>query len=112
MPNKLRPRRVVETGDIFLAVTVILETEWVLRAGYGFQAAEIVAALRGLAGLPGVNVENPVHLATALDWVEGGMDFAEALHLARSGHCSAFISFDQKLAQRARPLTTIAVVSP
>ena len=27
-------RRVMEAGDVFIGVTVILETEWVLRAGY------------------------------------------------------------------------------
>jgi predicted nucleic-acid-binding protein len=62
-------RGLVEAGDIFLGVTVLLEAEWVLRAGYGFAAAQIVAALRGMAGLPGMNVEEPLQLATALDWL-------------------------------------------
>lgn len=105
-------RLVVEAGDIFLGVTVLLEAEWVLRAGYGFQPAQIVAALRGMAGLLGMTVEEPVQLATALDWLESGMDFADALHLARSRHCSAFVTFDQKLTKRAKALTTIPVVIP
>jgi predicted nucleic-acid-binding protein len=62
-------RGLVEAGDIFLGVTVLLEAEWVLRAGYGFAAAQIVAAMRGMAGLPGMNVEEPLQLATALDWL-------------------------------------------
>jgi len=41
-------RGLVEAGDIFLGVTVLLEAEWVLRAGYGFAPAQIVAALRGM----------------------------------------------------------------
>ena len=103
-------RLVVEAGDVFLGVTVLLEAEWVLRAGYGFQPAQIVAALRGLAGLPGMTVEEPLELAIVLDWLEGGMDFADALHLARSSHCSAFVTFDQKFAKRAKALTTIPMV--
>ena len=103
-------RLVVEAGDVFLGVTVLLEAEWVLRAGYGFQPAQIVAALRGLAGLPGMSVEEPLELAIVLDWLEGGMDFADALHLARSSHCSAFVTFDQKFAKRAKALTTIPMV--
>ena len=103
---------IVGSGDIFVGVTVLLEAEWVLRAGYGFQPAQIVAALRGMAGLPGVTVEEPVQLSTAIDWLEGGMDFADALHLARSSHCSAFVTFDQKFAKRAKALTTIPVVIP
>ncbi len=105
-------RRVVGAGDIFLGVTILLESEWVLRAGYGFQPSEIVAALRGLAGLPGVTVEEPAQMAIALDWLESGMDFADALHLARSSHCRDFVTFDQKLAKRAKTLKTIPVVAP
>ena len=65
-----------------------------------------------MAGLPGMTVEEPLQLATALDWLESGMDFADALHLARSSHCSAFVTFDQKFAKRAKTLTTIPVVVP
>jgi len=105
-------RRVVEAGDIFLGVTVLLEAEWVLRAGYKFQPQQIVAAFRGMAGLPGVTVEAPVQLATALDWLEGGMDFADALYLARSSHCRDLVTFDQKFAKRAKALATIPVTIP
>ncbi len=105
-------RRVVEGGDIFIPMTVMLETEWVLRAGYGFQAAQITAAIRGVAGLPGVSVEQPARLAAALEWMEDGMDFADALHLAGSGHCSAFLTFDRKFARRASKSGAIPVVLP
>lgn len=105
-------RVVVEAGNIFVSATVLLETEWVLRAGYRFQPAKIVAALRALAGLPGVTVEEPAQIAAALDWLEGGMDFADALHLACSSHCSAFVTFDQKFARRAKSIATIPVLIP
>ena len=105
-------RRVVEAGDIFLGVTVLLEAEWVLRAGYGFGPEQIAEALRGLAGLPGVSVEEPAQLATALDWMQGGMDFADALHLVRAEQCSAFVTFDQKFAKRAKALGTMPVIVP
>jgi predicted nucleic-acid-binding protein len=105
-------RLVVAAGGIFLGVTVLLEAEWVLRAGYGFAPAKIAAAFRGLAGLPGMTVEDPLPLASALDWLEAGMDFADALHLARASQCSAFVTFDQKLAKRAKGLTAITVVIP
>ena len=105
-------KQIIEAGDIFLGVTVLLEAEWVLRAGYGFDATQIASALRGLAGLPGMSVEEPTLLSTALEWLEGGMDFADALHLARSGHCSAFVTFDRKFAKRAEALAATPVVSP
>jgi predicted nucleic-acid-binding protein len=95
-------RRVIEAGDIFIGVTVILETEWVLRAGYGFKPNVVAAGLRGIAGLPGVTIEEPAEIAQALDWMVEGMDFADALHLTRSNHCNAFLTFDKKLAARAK----------
>lgn len=105
-------RRAIEGKEIFLGVTVLLEAEWVLRAGYDFKPAQIAGALRGLAGLPGMTVEEPAQVALALEWMEGGMDFADALHLARSGHCSEFLTFERKLAKRAKAWNTIPVVIP
>ncbi|KKW91078.1 type II toxin-antitoxin system VapC family toxin [Sphingobium chungbukense] len=105
-------RRAIEGQEIFLGVTVLLEAEWVLRAGYDFKPAQIAGALRGLAGLPGMTMEEPTQLALALEWMEGGMDFADALHLARSDHCTEFLTFDRKLAKRAKALNTMPVVIP
>lgn len=102
-------RTVIKAGDVFIATTVILEAEWVLRAGYGFSAEEIAVGLRGFGGLEGITVEEPAEVAQALDWLSGGMDFADALHLARSAQCSAFLTFDRKLAKRAKGLSSTPV---
>jgi predicted nucleic-acid-binding protein len=102
-------RRVMDAGDIFIGVTVILETEWVLRAGYGFTPNVVAAGLRAIAGLPGVTIEEPAEIAQALDWMVKGMDFADALHLTRSNHCDAFVTFDKKLATRAKGRAGIMV---
>lgn len=102
-------RRVIEAGGIFVGTTVMLETEWVLRAGYAFTAAQIATGLRGLGGLAGVTIEEPGEIAQALDWMGEGMDFADALHLARAAHCDAFVTFDRKLARRAKGLSAMLV---
>ncbi len=102
-------RRVIEAGDIFIGTTVILETEWVLRAGYGFAPTEIAAALRGLGGLAGVSIEEPAEIAQALDAMIAGLDFADALHLARSSHCSAFVTFDKKIVRRSKGKMAITI---
>jgi predicted nucleic-acid-binding protein len=105
-------RRVFEAGEVYLGTTVILETEWVLRSGYGFTARQIAEGLRKLGGLAGVVLEEPVQTAQALDWMGMGLDFADALHLAGSSHCSAFVSFDRRLAKRAKGLAPIPVEVP
>jgi predicted nucleic-acid-binding protein len=102
-------RRVIEAGDVFIGTTVILETEWVLRAGYGFASIAIADALRGLGGLDGISIEEPAQTAQALDWMTAGMDFADALHLARSSYCSAFVTFDKKFSARCRGKSPVKV---
>ena len=105
-------RTAIEAGDIFIATTVLLESEWVLRSAYGFGPARIADALRGLAGLPGITVEEPILLAGALDWMSEGLDFADALHLSKTGDCDVFLSFDRKLAKSAKGLVPISVETP
>jgi len=105
-------RRIIQEGEVFIGVTVMLEAECVLRAGYGFGASDIASALRGLAGLAQVTIEDAVAVAVALDWMNSGMDFADALHLARSEHCSAFVTFDRRLAGKAKGLAHTPVVMP
>jgi predicted nucleic-acid-binding protein len=107
-----RARELIESGDIFVATSVLLETEWVLRSGYGFKTDPIVRALRGLAGLPGVAMEDPPLVARALDWAQQGLDFADSLHLGRAQGCTAFMSFDRKLAAAAARMSDVKVVAP
>ena len=105
-------RTVLAAGDVFVATTVILETEWVLRAGYNFGADAIATGLRAIGGLPGMTLEEPAEVAQALDWLGQGIDFADALHLAKAGQCSALVTFDRKLAKRAKGIAPVPVEVP
>lgn len=99
-----------EVEQIFIPKTVWLETEWVLRYAYKLDSGTIVRALRAVAGLPNVTLENPVELALALDWFERGLGFADALHLAGSQRAGRFATFDTKFARRAETLTEIEIM--
>lgn len=105
-------RSAIEAGDIFIATTVLLESEWVLRSAYGFEPVQIAQGLRGLAGLPGITIEEAPLLAQALEWMEEGMDFADALHLAKSSDCDSFLTFDRKLIKAAKGRARIPVTVP
>lgn len=107
-----RARKLVEAGGIFVPTSVLLETEWVLRSGYGFAAERLVRALRDFAGLPGVTLEDPQLAALALDWAEQGLDFANALHLASARGCTAFLSFDRRLARAAPSVVEMRIAAP
>lgn len=99
-----KARRIVESGDVYVSTTVFLETEWVLRSAYEFEAARIVDAFESFAGLPGIVLEDPDLLALALGLAREGLDFADALHLGRAQGCDAFVTFDRKLVKAAKGL--------
>ena len=99
-------------ADVYVCTTVLLETEWVLRRAYRFSRQRIIAALAAFAGLPRVTLEDPGLAAKALEWMQHGMDFADALHLAKAQGCAAFVSFDQRLAAVANPLSDLKIRAP
>ena len=97
-----RASRLVARSQVFIAITVLLEAEWVLRSAYRFKEAQIAAAFRSLLGLETVTPESPAILAQALEGYEAGLDFADALHLASAHEATAFFTFDRTLARDAR----------
>lgn len=108
----VKAKAVFDGGDIFISTTVLLETEWVLRSSYGFTANEVSTALRALAGLPDIRIESPSVLHEALDRVDDGMDFADALHLGAASQCEAFLTFDQRLIKLAAANPSALVTEP
>jgi predicted nucleic acid-binding protein len=107
-----RARSLIDSAPVYAATTVLLETEWVLRTAYGFTAEATAKALRGFAGLPTVTVQAPEQFKKALDWLEAGMDMADAFHLASAEGCESFASFDRDLAKVANRIADIAVRAP
>lgn len=97
-----RARKLIDAGGIYVGITVMLEAEWVLRSVYEYQPRDVCRALRAFAGLPGLTIEDEALVATALDQVERGMDFADALHLGKAGHCEAMVTFDRKFIKAAK----------
>lgn len=103
---------IFQSQNVFIADTVILETEWVLRFAYKFNASEICQALKQLFGLPNVYLTNASLIAQVLQWHENGLDFADAFHLAQGQHCSELYTFDEKFIKRANGLTQCKVTKP
>jgi predicted nucleic-acid-binding protein len=88
--------------EIWIAKTVLLETEWVLRSLYRFKDREVADAFRALAGLSNVHIEDAVAVSRAFDLWHSGLDFADALHLVSRGEAEMFATFDEKLVKRAQ----------
>ncbi|HQQ75118.1 MAG TPA: type II toxin-antitoxin system VapC family toxin [Pseudomonadales bacterium] len=101
--------KLFSTQDIYIADTVILEAEWVLRAAYGLSAVDICKAFRQLFGLANVTLSNGQLVAEVIDWHEAGLDFADAFHLALSRDSESMKTFDKDFIKRAAALTACVV---
>ena len=104
-----RAAKIIESDNIFISKTVMLETEWVLRHAYGIGKAAIMSGFKKMMGLPNVNVEDQQTVFQAISWYESGLDFADALHLASSMKADKFVTFDNALIKKARKLISIDI---
>jgi predicted nucleic-acid-binding protein len=107
-----RAARCIRDAEVLVLETVVLETVWVLTSAYSFSRSEISAALRRLLGLPNVRVSDASRLAKALEWFDGGLDFADALHLAGCQGATDFVTFDREMLRRATDVGTCRVAEP
>ena len=108
---KQRPAAVGALAErAFVSVTVLLELEWVMRGFYELPRKDASRVLRALASIEHVTLEDRDAVLVALDAFDKGLDFADALHLARSARAAAFMTFDHRLAKRAKNLALMPPV--
>jgi len=103
-------RRLFESEEIWIGVTVLLEAAWVLDSVYELSTDETVKALRGLLGLPNVRVEDSGAVAAALDAAGKGLELPDALHLLRAPRDAEFVTFDRALAKAGKKVRTVRLV--
>lgn len=111
--SRQRPAAVAALSEqAFVPITVLLEFEWVLRGFYALPRDEILRVFRALVGLEHIHVEDRTIALAALDAYSDGLDFADALHVARSSRATAFRTFDKRLAKAAKRMMLATVVEP
>ena len=102
---KQRPAAVAALSQrAFVSVTVLLELEWVMRGFYELPAKDVLRVLRALASIEHITLEDRDAVLMAVDAFDKGLDFADALHMARSSRASGVATFDRRLARRAKGL--------
>ena len=84
-----------------IAPSVLMECEWVLRAGCRLDAKLIAASMLDLLNLQNIEASQPVLTQRALQGYDAGLDFADALHAAQRIDGEAFAAFDKKFVRRA-----------
>ena len=100
-----RPAAVAALSErSFVSVTVLLELEWVLRGFYELPTRDIARVLRALASIGHITLEDRDAVLMAVEAFDKGLDFADALHLARSSRASGSATFDRRLAKQAKRL--------
>jgi predicted nucleic-acid-binding protein len=100
-----RAAEIMESADIYIPKTVMLETEWVLRYTYEIDKARIMKGFQKLLGLWNAKFEDLPSVALAISWYGYGIDFADALHLASSREAEEFATFDNSFANKAKRIS-------
>ena len=103
--------RLFRDEAVFVAKSVLLEVEWVLRRGYRQTAVAIINALEALIGLPNVTCEDAANVRRALEWQKTGMDLADALRLAIGSRATGFVTYDTDMVKVGQRLC-LAISTP
>jgi predicted nucleic-acid-binding protein len=94
-------RDLVMQDTVFISRTVLLETEWVLRAVYKKSRTDMLKFFRALLEIESTEIEDSSAVGLALDWYALGADFANAMHLAVCGS-AVMHTFDKGFCNAAR----------
>ena len=94
-------RRLMAEETVFISRTVLLETEWVLRARYKKSRTELHAFFCALLEVDDAVIETAEAVSDAIEWYAQGADFADALHLAACGS-AVMHTFDRDFCRDAR----------
>jgi len=94
-------RQLIADDSVFISRTVLLETEWVLRARYKRTPTELLDFFQVLLETDDTVVAAAEEVRNALDWYALGADFADALHLAACG-TAVMHTFDRNFCTAAR----------
>jgi predicted nucleic-acid-binding protein len=97
--GRLRKIR-ADGGGALVSAVVLAEVAWVLSSAYGYDRAQIAAALRGLLATPPfVVTPRPAAIAALAAYEKGPADFSDYLivELARVEGCTKLLTFDRRL---------------
>ncbi|KQS03957.1 hypothetical protein ASG11_06590 [Sphingomonas sp. Leaf357] len=88
-------RALMLRAPLFVSLSVLLETGWVLQSRYRFPRAEVADALQLVVNLNGVIVARLPIVLWAIGRYREGADLADMIHLASAAKIGAFATFDR-----------------
>lgn len=93
--------QVMASQSLFLSLTVMLETGWVLASRYGMSRAQVATALSALITLERVEVARAELVQQAIDRFRAGADWADMIHLVAAHKLRRFLTLDRRLCRQA-----------
>lgn len=105
-----RSRQCFIDHDVFIADSVLLETEWLLRSRLKIPRDEVVRLFSRLLAAPTTFFDDSSRVGDAILAHAKGLDFADAMHLLAAKHCDAFVTFDRDFIRRSHAVEDGIVV--
>lgn len=93
---------VFRDGSVFVADTVLIETEWLLRSRMRRTRDEVSSFFGSLLAVENSEFADRTRIVHAVAAHRNGVDFADAMHLLACADCDAFLTYDFDLLRRAR----------
>ena len=91
----------LEDMHLYIPLTVVLETEWVLRAHFELDRKTVNRLMISVLSRDNIEVENRASVENAVLAHQKGWDFADALHVFGNTAADEFLTFDRKLVKFA-----------
>lgn len=97
-------QRLIMRNQCWVSILTIAETGYTLMSFYGVKLPALIASCRSLIGLPNVECEHEQRVLLALDGVEAGIDWFDALLWASAPSTCTLVTYDKAFAKRASVL--------
>lgn len=100
-PHQLILAETALAQQVFISITVVLETIWLLSSRFRLPRAEIAASLSDILSTPNIHCEQANLVGWALDRFAHGAAIGDMMHLVAASRQSAFLTFDMSMAKEA-----------
>jgi predicted nucleic-acid-binding protein len=88
-------------GPVFISLTVMLETIWLLTSRYNLSRAVVGDSMLDILDIPSVECEQDALVRWAIGRFQKGAAIGDVLHLVSARHSNAFLTFDKKMQKDA-----------
>lgn len=102
-------RAMMARTSLFLTLTVLLETGWVLESRYRMTRQSVADALTSVIDLDGVEVARRALVQWAVSRYRSGADWADMIHIAAAARLDGFATLDRGLLRRAGERSPVAI---